>query len=56
MSDFTFLTKKDIQGYSKLYILKKYSTKAAITDFYILLGIYVSLGYYTNEGNTLKDI
>ena len=56
MSDFTFLTKEQVFGDKQLDIYIKYGIIAAITDFYILLGIYVSLGYYTNEGNTLKDI
>lgn len=59
MNNFTFLTEEQVSEFDykkKLDILKKYGTRAAMTDFSILLGIYVSLGYYTNEGNTLKNI
>ena len=55
MSKFTFLTKKDIQGYFKLYILKKYGKKAAITDYAILLGGSVSEDHFASKGNTLKE-
>ena len=55
MSDFTFLTKEQVFGDKQLDILKKYSTKAAITDFSILLRSYVSSNVYTNEENTLKN-
>ena len=55
MSDFTFLTKEQVFGDKQLDILKKYSTKAAIADFSILLGSYVSSNVYTNEENTLKN-
>ena len=44
------------QTYSnRLKIFYKYGTKAAITDFSILLGGYVSSNYYTSEGNALKN-
>ena len=55
MSDFTFLTKKQIFGRKQLDIISRYGTKCAITDFSILLGGYVSSNYYTSEGNTRKD-
>ena len=55
MSDFTFLTEEQVFGDKQLDILKKYSTKAAITDFSILLGSYVSSNVYTSEENTLKN-
>ena len=42
MSNFTFLTEKQYLGSDKLDILEKRGTKAAITDFSILLGAYVS--------------
>ena len=50
--DLTFLTKEQVEN---LEILKKYGIKAAITDFAILLGGFVSSEYYTSEGNTRKD-
>ena len=58
MSDFTFLTKEQVSEFDyekKLDILKKYGTRAAITDFSILLGSYVSSNVYTSEENTLKN-
>ena len=55
MSDFTFLTEKQVFGDNKLDIISKYGTKCAMTDFSILLGGYVSSDYYTSEGNTRKD-
>ena len=55
MLDFTFLTDEQCFGDKQLDILKKYGTKCAITDFSILLGGYVARGYYTSEGNLLKD-
>ena len=55
MSNFTFLTDVQIFGNSELDIIKKYGTKAAITDFSILLGGYVSSDYHTSEGNAKKD-
>ncbi len=42
MSNFTFLTQEQCFESDKLDILKKRGTKAAITDFSILLGAYVS--------------
>ena len=44
--DLTFLTKEQVEN---LEILKKYGTKAAITDFAILLGSCVTSDYYTSE-------
>ena len=55
MSEFTFLTKKDTEGYSKLYMLQKYGTKAAISDYAILLGGYVSNESFINTEKELKD-
>ena len=55
MSEFTFLTEEQVFGDKKLDILKKYGTKAAISDYAILLGGAVSSDYYTSEGYTLKD-
>lgn len=51
----TFLSGEQVFGDKALDIIKKYGTKAAITDFSILLGKYVSGDFYTNEGNTGKD-
>ena len=42
MSDFTFLTKEQIDGKDKLDIIKKRGEIAAITDFSILLGGWVT--------------
>lgn len=51
----TFLTEQQIfSNDKKLEIFKKYGSKAALTDFSILLGAYVSTGYYTEEGTDLK--
>ena len=55
MLDLTFLTEEQIFGNSQLDILRRYGTKCAITDFSILLGGYVSDGWYTDEGNSKKD-
>ena len=41
MSEFTFLTEEQCFGSDKLNILEKRGTKAAISDFSILLGGYV---------------
>ena len=49
MSNFTFLTQEQCFGSDKLDILKKRGTKAAITDFSVLLG-----GWYLV--NILKTI
>ena len=54
-SNCTFLEEGQLFGDKALEIIKKYGTRAAITDFSILLGGYVSSSYYTNEGNTGKD-
>ena len=48
MSEFTFLTEEQCFGSDKLNILEKRGTKAAISDFSILLG-----GAFTNlEGDS----
>lgn len=54
MSSFTFLTEEQIFGSNQLDIIKKRGTKAAITDFSILLGGYVSDDFYTDGGNGLE--
>lgn len=53
--DLTFLTEEQVFGDKKLDILKKYGTKASITDFSILLGGFVAYDEYSSEGNSLKD-
>ena len=53
MSDFTFLTEEQYFGDDKLDILKKRGTQAAITDFSILLGAYVS-GYHIDNDSSLE--
>ena len=50
--EFTFLTEKQVE---KLDILIKYGTRAAITDFAILLGGFVASSCHTSEGNLRKD-
>ena len=40
---------------SKLEILKNYGTKAAISDYAILLGGFVSNAYYTSKGESLEN-
>ena len=54
MLDFSFLDIEQIFGGNRLEIFKGYGTKAAITDFSILLGGYVN-NDHTKEGNTDKD-
>ena len=52
----TILTKKEcFEENSKLEILKKYGMKAAISDYAILLGGYVSNNYYAIEGENLEN-
>ena len=51
MSNFTFLTEEQCFGADKLYILKKRGTKAAISDFSILLGGAVT-NYEHIEGDS----
>lgn len=55
MANFTFLTDEQIFSNQQLNIIKKRGTKAAITDFSILLGGYVSDNYYRDGGNSLED-
>ena len=54
MSNFTFLTEEQYFGSDKLDILEKRGTKAAITDFSILLGAYVSDNYHIDNDNSLE--
>ena len=51
MSNFTFLTEEQYFGSDKLDILEKRGTKAAITDFSILLGAYVSDHHVDNDSS-----
>ena len=53
MSNFTFLTQEQCFESDKLDILKKRGTKAAITDFSILLGGWVS-DYHTDNDSSLE--
>ena len=54
MSDFTFLTQEQYFGSDKLEILEKRGTKAAITDFSILLGAFVSDYKHIENDNSLE--
>ena len=51
MSNFTFLTEEQCFGNNKLDILKKRGRKAALTDFSILLGAYVSHDHIANNSS-----
>ena len=51
MSNFTFLTQEQCFGSDKLDILKKRGTKAAITDFSVLLGGWVSSEHVENDSS-----
>ena len=53
MSNFTFLTEEQCFGSDKLDILKKRGTKAALTDFSILLGARIS-DYHIDNDNSLE--
>lgn len=53
MSNFTFLTQEQFFESDKLDIFKKRGTKAAITDFSILLGAYVS-DYHVDNDSSLE--
>ena len=54
MSDFTFLTEEQIWGSNQIDVMNKRGTKAVITDFSILLGVYISAYEHVN-GNTFLD-
>ena len=54
MSNFTFLTQEQCFGNDKLDILEKRGTKAAITDFSILLGAYASDYYHVDNDSFLE--
>ena len=51
MSNFTFLTQEQCFERDKLDVLKKRGTRAAITDFSILLGAYVSDCHVENDSS-----
>lgn len=51
MNDFIFLTAEECLKYDKLDILKKRGTKAAITDFSVLLGGWVSSEHVENDSS-----
>ena len=53
MSNFTFLTEEQCFGNDKLDILEKRGTQAAITDFSILLGGWVS-DYHVDNDSSLE--
>lgn len=53
MSNLTFLTQEQCFESDKLDILQKRGTKAAITDFSILLGGYVS-DYHVDNDSSLE--
>ena len=53
MSEFTFLTQEQFFEDDKLDIFKKRGTKAAVTDFSILLGAYVS-NYHVDGDSSLE--
>ena len=54
MSDFTFLTQKQFLEGDKLEIIRKRGTKAAITDFSILLGGYVNNKIHIDGDSSLE--
>ena len=54
MEDLTFLTQEQFFENDKLDIIKKRGTRAAITDFAILLGGYVNDIYHINNDSSLE--
>ena len=54
MSDFTFLTEEQCFGDEQLDILKKRGTKAAITDFSVLLGGSIDDDYHIDSDSSLE--
>ena len=54
MSDFTFLSEEEIWD-KPISVIEKRGTKAAITDFSILLGGYVNDGSHVDGKNSLED-
>mgnify|MGYP004529091485 CR=1 FL=1 len=56
MLDFKFLNREQLFSDEKLSIIEKRGTKAALTDFAIILGAFVSDDYYLDNSNEdLKD-
>ena len=53
MSDFTFLTEEQIFGSNQIDVIQKRGTKAAISDFSVLLGGWVS-DYHVDSDSSLK--
>ena len=53
MSDFTFLTEEQIFGSNQIDVIRKRGTKAAISDFSVLLGGWVS-DYHVDSDSSLK--
>lgn len=53
MSNYTFLTEEQFFDSQQLDVIRKRGTKAAITDFSILLGGYVS-DYYIDGNSSLE--
>ena len=51
MSDFTFLTEEQIFGSNQIDVIKKRGTMAAISDFSVLLGGWVSDFYVDNDSS-----
>ncbi len=54
MSKFTFLTEEQCFGDDKLDILEKRGTKAAITDYAILRGGWVSNDFHVDNDSSLE--
>lgn len=56
MNNFTFLDEDQLFGNKQLSILQKRGTKAALTDFSILLGAFVNDScFLDNSKQTLAD-
>lgn len=55
MNDMTFLENEEVFGNRQLDIISKRGKKAAITDFSILLGGYVSDDFFVNSDNGLEN-
>ena len=55
MSNFTFLSEEQIFERDRLSVIEKRGTKAAITDFAILLGGYVTDNYHVEGKSGLED-
>lgn len=53
--ELTFLKKNQLYGKEKLDVFKGIGAKAAITDFAIIMGGYVSSDYYVQKTNKLED-